>query len=106
VALLLGVSLISSAMAQAPPAPPPQQAPQKEAAPPKEAKSELSKGLQPGMAKAGDVIGENVQDPQGQRLGKVKDLVIDRSGERVAAVILEPSAEVRQREEAQTPIPS
>lgn len=86
---LLVASAASSAMAQAAPAPSAQQPPQKEA------KSELSKGLQPGMAKAGDVIGKNVQDAQGERLGRIKDLVIDRSGERAAALILEPSAEVR-----------
>lgn len=55
----------------------------------REQKSELSKGLKPGTAKASDVIGKNVQNPQGENLGKIKDVLVDPKDAKAAFVVFD-----------------
>jgi sporulation protein YlmC with PRC-barrel domain len=59
-------------------------------------KNELSRGLKPGTVKASDLIGKNVEDSTNRNVGEVKDLLIDKNGNRVAYVIFDPAANLFQ----------
>jgi sporulation protein YlmC with PRC-barrel domain len=59
--------------------------------------SELSKGLQPGTAKASDVIGQDLDNQQGERLGKITDLLLDGKGSKVQFVVFDANTSTIQK---------
>lgn len=59
-------------------------------------KNELSRGLKPGTVKASDLIGKDVEDSSNRNVGEIKDLLIDKNGNRVAYVIFDPAANLFQ----------
>jgi sporulation protein YlmC with PRC-barrel domain len=54
-------------------------------------RNEFSRGLPPGCVKAGDLIGKMVLSSQTRKLGRVRDVVIDRRTSRAPLVIAQPT---------------
>jgi sporulation protein YlmC with PRC-barrel domain len=90
VASVLAASLAFAQTQPSQPAQPRSQAPERRAA--DQDRDQLSKGLPAGMAKASDLVGKTVENPNGDNLGKIEDLLIDPKASRVDFAIFQPSS--------------
>jgi sporulation protein YlmC with PRC-barrel domain len=106
-AAVASVFAASLAFAQAQPSQPAQprsQAPERRAA--DQDQNRFSKGLPAGMVKASDLVGQTVENQNGDNLGKIEDLLIDPKASRVDFAIFQPGGKFFSGTEASRTAPA